>query len=333
MHGSQGDSYGTPSGGVKSFALQLGFDVCGIASAEESIDPADALAGWLGSGFHGAMTWLSRTAKIRVDVRRKLPGVASVVVVARNYYSVRPPLTRGSGRVARYAWGRDYHRVLRRPLIELARYLDRLEPGAQSYASIDTGPILERAWAARAGVASIGKNSLGIRRDMGSWFFLATVLTTVKLTPDEPSADLCGTCTLCIDACPTAAIVRPYVVDARRCISYQTIENRGDVPEELHAGHGDWVFGCDVCQEVCPWNRFARETTATAFHPRAGCANPNLDELSSMDELQFNQRFAGSAIRRAQLSGIKRNAGIVKRNMERAHKEANQAAVSTELDC
>ncbi len=333
MHGSQGDRDGTATDGVKRFALQLGFDACGIASAGESIDPEGTLASWLKSGFHGEMGWMARTAAIRTDVRRKLPGAASVVVVARNYYSDRPPIAPGSGRVARYAWGRDYHRVLRRPLIELARYLDRLEPGARSYARIDAGPVLERAWAARAGVASIGKNSLGIRRDLGSWFFLATVLTTVELTPDEPAADLCGTCTLCIDACPTAAIVRPYVVDARRCISYQTIENRGDVPEDLHAGHGDWVFGCDVCQEVCPWNRFARETTAAAFHPREGRANPDLNELTSMDAAKFNQRFAGSAIRRAQLSGMKRNARIAKRNVERSRTGTNQAAVSTEPDC
>lgn len=299
---------------VKRSALQLGFDACGIASAEGQIDPEGHFRRWLEAGFHGDMGWLSRTAEMRVSSRKKLPGARSVVVVAKNYYSDRPPVPAGAGLVARYAWGRDYHKVLRKPLIALARALDEIEPGAKSYASIDTGPVLERAWAARAGVGSVGKNSLALRRDLGSWFFLATILTTVELEPDSPAGDICGTCTLCIDACPTQAIVSPRMVDSRRCISYQTIENRDAIPEELHAAQGDWVFGCDICQDVCPWNRFAKETTEEAFRPRDGQANPDLNDLIETDEESFNRRFAGTPIRRAKFSGMQRNARIALSN-------------------
>lgn len=314
---AQEDTKSSRAQAVKSFALQLGFDACGIAPAGDIPDPLGNMRRWLESGFHAGMAWIARTASVREDVRRKLPGAESVVVVARNYYFPRPNPEPNTGRIARYAWGKDYHKVLRRPLIRLARYLDAMEPGALSYASIDTGPVMERAWAARAGVASVGKNSLGLRRDLGSWFFLATVITTIKLEPDAPAQDLCGTCTLCIDACPTGAIVEPRVVDSHRCISYQTIENRGAIPGELHAAHGDWVFGCDVCQDVCPWNRFARESSEAAFRPRAGHANPDLCELTTMEPAEFDTRFAGTAIRRAKHSGIVRNASVVLENLER----------------
>ena len=302
---------------IRAFALNLGFDACGFASAAEPIDPSGRLQNWLRAGRHGDMKWLTSTAATRVNVQMKLPGVRTVIVVARNYYSERPTPPPRSGRVARYAWGRDYHRVLRRPMIKLARYVDTFGDGTKCYASIDTGPVMERAWAQRAGVASIGKNSLGLRRDIGSWFFLATILTKVELEPDPPAEDLCGTCTLCIDACPTKAIIEPHMVDARRCISYQTIENHGDVPEELTSLHGDWVFGCDVCQEVCPWNRFAAETSANAFHPREGQANPLLLDLAEMDDARFHNQFAGSPVRRAKRSGMQRNARIALANRKR----------------
>jgi len=302
---------------VRAFARDLGFDACGFASAAEPVDPKGHFGAWLHAGYHGDMHWLEKTASTRTNVHRKLPDVSTIVVVARNYYADRPAAPARSGRVARYAWGRDYHRVLRRPLISLARYIDALGDGSKSYISIDAGPIMERAWAERAGVASIGKNSLGLRRDIGSWFFLATVLTTVELQPDAPVGDLCGTCTLCLEACPTQAIVQPYVVDARRCISYQTIENAGDVPPDLQRLHGDWVFGCDVCQEVCPWNRFAKETSARALHPRPGQANPALADLVAMTDVEFHKRFAGSPLRRAKRRGIQRNARIARSNTRR----------------
>jgi len=302
---------------IRAFAQSLGFDACGFASAGKPIDPARRFAAWISAGRHGGMSWLAETAATREDVSQKLPGVRTVVVLARNYYAPRPTAPSRAGRVARYAWGRDYHRVLRRPLITLARQIDSYGDGSKSYISIDTGPIMERAWAQRAGLASIGKNSLGLRRDIGSWFFLATVLTTIELDADPPAEDLCGTCTLCLDACPTQAIVEPYVVDARRCISYQTIENDAEVPKELAALHGDWVFGCDVCQEVCPWNRFAKESSAKSFHPRPGQANPLVTDLLELSDEEFHRRFAGSPLRRAKRAGMQRNARIAHANQKR----------------
>lgn len=298
---------------VKEAARAQGFDACGIAAVAPA-DPEDRLGAWLARGYHANMRWMARTRAVRQDVTRKVTGAKSVVVVARNYYHERPAKPGGTGRVARYAWGRDYHRALRKPLRRLAAAVNALEPGAHSYASIDSGPVLERTWAERAGVAAIGKNSLALRRDLGSWFFLATIITTVELQPDKPVSDLCGTCTACLDACPTVAIVADRVVDAGKCISYQTIENRGEVPEEVAAAHGDWLFGCDICQEVCPWNRFAKPSDNTDFAPRPGQAHPSLAHLQAMDEAEFNATFEGTPLRRAKHAGMKRNAAIASRN-------------------
>ena len=299
---------------VKTQARTLGFDACGVASANAPIDPENRLSSWLARGFQADMHWMTRTEAARGDVCERLPGARSVIVVARNYYSARESVPEGSGKVATYAWGRDYHNVLKKPLRRLASRVAELEPDAQTYASIDTGPVLERAWAQRAGVGAIGKNSLALRRDMGSWFFLATILTTVELEPDPPAEDLCGTCTLCLDACPSSAIVEPYVVDSNRCVSYQTIENRADIPDDMHEHHRDWIFGCDICQEVCPWNRFQETTTEADFLPRPGHANPNLDDLITMQEDAFLDEFTGTPIRRAKHAGMQRNARIARAN-------------------
>lgn len=298
---------------VKARARREGFDLCGIAEAGPA-DPQGNLARWLAAGFQADMHWIAGSRAVREDVRRKLPGARSVVVVGRNYYSERPPKPAGAGRVARYAWGRDYHRVLRKPLRRLARQIDALEEGAESYCCVDSGPVLERTWAERAGVGWVGKNSLILNRDHGSWFFLGVILTTVRLESDRPVEDLCGTCTACLDACPTAAIVEPGVVDANRCISYQTIENRGEAPEALAGQFGDWVFGCDVCQEVCPWNRFRSTTTEPDFFPRRDHAHPDLRTLQEMTDEAFAREYEGTPILRARAAGMKRNARIAERN-------------------
>ena len=298
---------------VKEHAAALGFDACGVAAAG-AIDPEDRLGAWLARGFHADMDWMARNADVRRDIQRKLPGTRSVVVVARDYYGPRRPTPPGFGRVARYAWGRDYHRVLAKPLRALAGFIEGRVPGSRCYRSLDTGPVLERAWAERAGIGWIGKNGLVLRRDFGSWFFLGVVLTTATLSPDAPVADRCGTCRACIDACPTGAIVAPRVVDARKCIAYHTVENRGVIPARLCERFDNWVFGCDVCQEVCPWNRFARETTEADFRPRPNQAVLRLDEVCAMDEPTFRTRFEGTPIRRTTLEGLRRNARIVENN-------------------
>lgn len=299
-----------PEEQVKAQARALGFDACGIAAAGPA-DPRGNLDRWLGAGYHADMDWMARTRAIRLDPAKKLPGARSVIVVARNYYQPSPtPPQEPHGKVARYAWGRDYHKVLKKPLQALARFVDGLEEGAQSFVCVDSGPVLERTWAERAGLGWIGKNSLVLRRDLGSWFVLGAVVSTVALTPDPPAKEHCGTCTACIDACPTGAIVSPKVVDARRCIAYQTIENRGEIPEGLRSKTAGWVFGCDICQEVCPWNRFAKPTDEPDFAAREGVPHPTLRDLTTMDEAAFNARFEGTPVRRAKHAGMQRNGAI-----------------------
>jgi len=299
---------------VKQHAAELGFDACGIACAAP-IDPEDRLGKWLAAGNHADMTWMERTREIRQDVAQKLPGTRSVIVVARNYYvnadggDPKPP------RISRYAWGRDYHRVLEKPLRALAKFVESANSAHQTYCCIDSGPVMEKAWAARAGLGWIGKNSLVLRRGMGSYFFLGAILTTAQLEPDAPVSDQCGSCRICIDACPTAAIVEARVVDARKCISYQTIENRGDIPQALHRDTGAWLFGCDVCQDVCPWNRRVPETSEPDFTPRYHQLHPDAGELESISDEEFLKRFAGTPVMRAKASGIRRNARIVLDNL------------------
>lgn len=298
---------------VKQAAARLDFDACGIATAAEA-DPRDTLGTWLSQGCHADMNWMAATKEVRQDVRKKVPGARSVVVVARSYCAARPEPVHNCGRVSRYAWGRDYHRVLQKPLNKLARTIQDMEPGSRCYCCIDSGPVLEKVWAQRAGVGWIGKNSLALRQELGSWFFLGIIVTTVELAPDSPLPDLCGTCTLCIEACPTKAIVEPRVVDARRCISYHTIENRGEIPAELRDRFDDWVFGCDICQEVCPWNHQTPVTSEPDFLPRPGHAAPDLAGLATMDEATFRKTFAGSPLMRAKHTGMRRNARIAQAN-------------------
>ena len=298
---------------VRAYAGELGFDLCGVAAAG-SIDPENRLEAWLDAGCHAGMDWLERSKSVRQDIQAFLPGANSVVVTARNYRTDGIESGPGTGRISRYAWGRDYHRVLAKPLKALSAFLDTLVPGGQSRWCVDSGPVLERAWAARAGLGWTGRHSLLIHPVLGSWVFLSVVATTVELAPDAPIAGHCGSCRKCVEACPTGAIVTEGVVDARRCISYHTIENRGAIPGDVAAAMGDWVFGCDVCQDVCPWNRRTPETNEKDFAARPGVANPPLDELRAMDEPAFHARFEGTPVRRAKWEGMRRNADIAARN-------------------
>lgn len=293
---------------VKAVAVSLGFDACGIAAAGDP-DPEDRFGRWLDRGCHADMRWLADTRDIRRDVRLKLPGAQSVVVVARSYHASAPPAEPGAGRVARYAWGRDYHRVLRKPLNALADAVRACGTGDDAcYCSIDSGPVLEKFWAQRAGVGWLGKHSLALREGLGSWFVLGVVLTTVELAPDAPAEDRCGACSLCIDACPTGAIVEPRTVDARRCLSYHTVENRAEPPASIAALSDGWVFGCDICQEVCPWNREVETTSEVDFLPRPGQARPDPARLLAMTEDEFRASFAGSSLMRAGWDKMRRNA-------------------------
>lgn len=269
---------------IKRRACELGFDACGVAQASP-VDPEDRLGEWLAYGYQADMGWMERSKAVRQDAGEKLSGARSVVVVARNYYSGEHPHN-SAGKVARYAWGRDYHLVLREPLEALAKCINELSPGADCYDCVDTGPVMEKAWAVRAGIGWQGKNSLVMNETLGSWFVLGAIITTAEIAPDEPVANRCGECRRCIEACPAGAIVAPGVVDAAQCISYQTIETKG----ELKSIHG-WAFGCDACQEACPWNDGAKETNESAFQ-----GNNCTIDLDTLSQEELRERFAETAI-------------------------------------
>jgi epoxyqueuosine reductase len=294
---------------VKALALELGFDLVAIGPADPPEHGA-ALRRWVEAGHAATMGYLKRRLEERLDPRRVLPGARSVLCVALNYYQGEP--ADASWRpVARYAWGRDYHDVIAPRLERLAAHLAEAG-GARSRGYVDTGPVLERDLAARAGLGWVGKNTMLLHPRLGSWFFLGVLLTTAELARDAPLADRCGSCRACLDACPTGAFVAPYVLDARRCISYLTIEHRGDIDPDLQPGMAGWQFGCDICQDVCPWNRKAPTTAQAEFVPEA--AYPGAEAVSAMDDADFRRHFAGTPILRAKAAGMRRNALIYWKN-------------------
>jgi epoxyqueuosine reductase len=295
---------------VKALALELGFDLVAIGPADPPEHGSD-FRRWIEAGHAGTMGYLERRLEERLDPRRVLPGARSVVCVALNYYQGEAEDHPSWRPVARYAWGRDYHDVIGPRLERLATHLAEAG-GARSRGYVDTGPVLERDLAARAGLGWIGKNTMLLHPRLGSWFFIGVLLTTADLAHDAPLHDRCGSCRACLDACPTGAFVAPYVLDARRCISYLTIEHRGEIDPALHRGMAGWQFGCDVCQEVCPWNRKAPVTREADLQPCG--AYPGAEVLSRMDDETIRKRFQGTALLRAKASGLKRNAAIYREN-------------------
>lgn len=300
---------------IKERARSLGFDLVGITSADPLPDHGARLAHWLSLGFHGQMAYMSRKAEKAADPCAVVPGARSVIVVAM-YYRAPEETSQGilRGRVSCYAWGEDYHLVMGRRLEALADFLR--ENGAKvARWYVDTGPLLDRALAQRAGIGWFGKNTTLICHPYGSWVFLGLLLTDLELAIDEPISRDCGLCALCMEQCPTGAIVAPYLVDARRCISYLTIEHRGWIPRELRPQIGNMIFGCDICQEVCPWNRVRTPTPHPEFWPRPGMAAPELLPLLHITEEEFQVRFRGMAIKRAKRSGLRRNVAVALGNM------------------
>jgi epoxyqueuosine reductase len=305
---------------IKGQARHLGFDLVGIAPVEPS-DYAEFYQHWLEQGYAGKMGYLCRPDAVakRRDPRLIMPEARSAVVVAMSYYQGSPPSTRTShdekrGRVARYAWGDDYHEIMWERLDRLLEFVqgqaDRPVSGRRY---VDTGPILERELAVRAGLGWFGKNTMLINPRLGSWLLLGELLLDLELDVDPPFAtDHCGTCTRCVDACPTRCILPERTLDASRCISYLTIELKSpDMPDALQPLVGEWVFGCDVCQEVCPWNRFAGPTQEPAFQPRPDVPKLDLADVLAMDDATFLQRFKGSPLKRAKRQGLQRNAAVV----------------------
>jgi epoxyqueuosine reductase len=299
---------------AKRAAAELGFDACGVTIPEAS-PAASVLDSWLANGFHGEMAYLARQAHVRRDPSRAWKEARSIVVVLHNYYS-RPSPSMPEYRVAKYAQAEDYHKLTKDKLGQLGNMIVAGSSGSwRSY--VDAGPMPERDLALRAGLGWIGKNTMLIRPGLGSFTFIGCLLTDLVLARDEPfEADRCGTCTRCLEACPTAAFVAPRVMDARRCISYLTIESRSDIPEALRVGVGDNLFGCDICQDVCPWNeRFAPETAESGFRPDALAYWPSTDEILAMDEETFEARFGRTAMERAGVRGLQRNARVVRENL------------------
>ena len=295
---------------IKDKARELGFDKVGFARAGVLTDDATRFNEWLGRGFHGEMAWLSREPEKRSDPRLIFPDARSVIAVAVNYYTPFIHETApASGKISRYAWGDDYHDIVKEKLRSLLDWIVAEFPGAAGKACVDTAPVMEKAWAERAGIGWIGKHSNVITKEYGSWVFLGEILLNLELDHDEPTTDHCGSCTACLDACPTNAIVDPYVIDSNKCISYATIELRTEeLPEQVRSHLNGWIYGCDICQDVCPWNRFEQPTQDQRFEPRLGETALDLDVVESYTPETYAERFRKSAMKRTKLKGLKRNA-------------------------
>lgn len=308
---------------LKDEAGRLGFDACGISKAERLDEEARRLEQWLAEDRHASMAYMARNFDKRVDPRRLVEGAQSVVSVLHNYYQpVAHPDDDAVGKISRYAWGDDYHDVLKEKLYELYHWLDERLGGIAGRAFVDSAPVLDKVWAARSGLGWIGKHTNLLNRQMGSFFFIGELIVDVPLPPDGPLPDYCGSCTRCLDACPTDAIYQPYVVDANRCISYLTIEHRGDdIPPSLHPDLENWIFGCDICQDVCPWNKFKFATDEPRFLPRPGLTDTDLRRWIELDLDAFRETFRNSPVKRAKFEGFMRNVRIALENWEEGRGE------------
>ena len=292
---------------IKAKALALGFQKVGIARAEALVPEGSRLMEWLGKSYHGEMAWLEREPAKRTDPRQIFPEAKSVISVAMNYYT--PAEHVATGKISRYAWGDDYHDVLKEKLRELLEWIVAEIPNASGKICVDTAPVMDKAWAVRSGIGWLGKHSNVITQDYGSWIFLGEILLNLELEYDEPAQDHCGSCTACIDACPTGAIVDEFVVDSNRCISYATIELRAEtLPDEIASNLNGWLYGCDICQDVCPWNRFEKPTDETRFAPRRDETSLDLDAVETLTPETYAERFRRSAMKRTKLAGLQRNA-------------------------
>ena len=295
---------------IKQKGLSLGFEKVAIAKAQ-TYPEHNVLKNWLAQGMHGTMGYMERNEKRRTNPLEVMPNARSVITCALNYNAAYPYSVEckdsDKGWIARYAWGDDYHLVMEKMLTELSTEISHMVPGTLWKFYVDTGPVMERVFAKNSGIGWIGKNTCVIDPKLGSFLFLGTILTTLELKPDPIIEDHCGSCTSCIDACPTQAITEPHQLDARKCISYLTIEHRGEIAPALKAKMGNHIFGCDICQDVCPWNKKSPRTARQEFQPREGFFNPNLNEFQKKVEEKYPQDFKNSPLKRAKREGLLRN--------------------------
>jgi len=300
---------------IRQKALEIGFHKVGIVRAEPLQAEGERLKEWLAKNYHGEMQWMEREPEKRADPKLIFPDAKSIVVVALNYFTPHEhEKSDAQGKVSRYAWGDDYHDVLKEKLHELFAFIKSIDKTADGKICVDTAPVMDKAWAVRAGLGWLGKHSNVITKEYGSWVFLGEILLNLELDYEsEIINDHCGTCTACLDACPTGAIVAPYVVDSNRCLSYATIELRSpDLPTEMTENLNGWLYGCDICQDVCPWNRFEKPTEEARFEPRPGNVSADLEEILALSPGEYADRFRRSAMKRTKLGGLQRNARALK---------------------
>lgn len=305
---------------VRKRALELGFDACGFAVAGPLDQEAFRLEQWLNQNLHGSMGWMERNFEKRIDPTLLVPGAKSVVSLLlgyRNEQNEQFDLKTNGPKIAKYARGRDYHKVFKKKLKALFRFTDEITGGVNGRIFVDSAPVMDKVWAQKAGLGWMGKNSNLLNKRFGSWFLIGEMITDIPFIPDSPITDHCGSCTLCIDACPTNAIHEPYRIDARRCISYLTIELKEQIPDEYHDQMEGWMFGCDICQDVCPWNRKADYGQETELHPRAQILSPPLHSWSEISNDQFLELFEGTAVKRASYPKFRENTLIAERSLNK----------------
>jgi len=295
---------------IKQTSRELGFDFCGISKAEFLEEEAPRLEKWLKDGKQGQMSYMENYFDLRLDPSKLVPGAKSVISLLYNHYPSQTMDDREL-KIAKYAYGKDYHNVIRKKLKTLLSTLKAEIGNISGRVFVDSAPLLERPLAARSGLGWIGKNSLLINKEKGSFFFLAEIILDLELEYDSPMGDFCGTCTRCMDACPTDAIPEPYVVDGSRCISYFTIELKDAIPDTMKNKFNNWIFGCDICQDVCPWNRFSQPHREEKFLPNSSLQSMNKKEWENLTEIKFEELFEGSAVKRTKFKGLKRNLDFV----------------------
>lgn len=293
---------------------ELGFDFCGISKAEKLIEEERKLENWLGKGYQGKMSYMDNHFEKRLDPSKLVPGAKSVISLLYNYYPGQENHSENEYKIARYAYGKDYHFVIKDKLKQFLSELQDEIGAINGRVFVDSAPVMERQWAAKSGLGWLGKNTLLINKQYGSYFFLAELIIDLELKYDGPIKDYCGTCTRCLDACPTEAFVQPHLLDASKCISYLTIELKDEIPKEFKDKYNHWVFGCDICQEVCPWNRFAKKHNEREFQKSEGVKEVTENEREDFTIEEFNKLFKDSPIKRTRRSGLQRNIRLVKKN-------------------